>query len=201
LQPDLIVFTGDYVTTSAKNIVPCLEIIKSLQAKYGIYAILGNHDHWVGKEKSLAGLKSIGIKVLVNENCRLNINGAELFLIGVDDPHKSHDDLDKATEGLPNSSNAPKILLSHSPDIIRKAINHKIDFVIAAHTHGGQVNFPFIGPVVTSSRYWRKYAAGWFKEASTQMYVNRGIGSSYLPIRWCCPPEVTLYNLKTPEMG
>jgi len=90
----------------------------------------------------------------------------------------------------------PKILLAHSPEIFRKVKNKKIDLVLVGHTHGCQINIPFLCDFIVPLKYDKQYKRGLFKENGVYMYVNKGIGETFLPVRFNSPPEITLIELK-----
>ena len=193
LRPDLVAITGDFISRSRVFIGPVAEALGSLRAKRGVFAVLGNHDYRVGAEAVAKALRRRGIVVLRNQHVRLGSNGHSLHIIGVDDLTTDHDDLPRALKGVP--ADAIKILLSHHPGIIRRAARYEVDFVMAGHTHGGQVDWSvvetFYGRPIPPPRFFR----GLDRLGSTQMYVSRGIGTILLPIRIGCPAEVTRFCL------
>ncbi len=199
LNPDFIFITGDFVSKR-----PDIESINNffwqvLGERYSnrIFGVWGNHDHWYKNFEMLKKkLKQSQIEILENENKKLKIGSEKdyIYLIGVDDPHTNRDDLLRAMQGITDKT-IPQILLAHSPDIINKAKEQGIDLVLTGHNHGGQIVFPFIGPIFVPSKYGRKYLKGLFKKNSTYLYVNRGIGTSFLPIR-NVPLEVALIKLQ-----
>lgn len=198
LEPDFVFITGDFVDPVTKIITDRdLSSVKifwqalAQQYENQVFAVLGNHDTELVKNY----LKESGIVILDNENKRLNLGKEFIFLIGVDDPWTGRDDLSKALEGI--EGERPKILLAHAPEIIDKAARERIDLVLVGHTHGGQVNIPVLGGLIQPlSKYGRQYTKGLFKIDSTYLYVNRGIGTSFFPVRFDSPPEITLIELK-----
>ncbi len=197
LEPDFVFITGDFVDPVTKlvtdrNLSSVRVFWQALGQQYQgrIFAVLGNHDpERVGKY-----LQDSGIEVLDNENKKIWKNQEFIYLIGVDDPWTGRDDLPKAVEGI--KEDKPKILLAHAPEIIYRAVKKEIDLVLVGHTHGGQVNIPFIGRLIQPlSEYGRKYMSGLFEINSTFLYVNRGVGTSVIPVRFNCPPEIALIEL------
>ncbi len=199
LKPDFVFITGDFVDPVTKLITDRdLTSVRVFWQELGeryrgrIFGVLGNHD------TKLVGdyLEKSGIEILDNENRKIWFGNDFVYLIGVGDPWTGRDDLAKAMEGI--EENKPKILLAHAADnVIYEAVRKKIDLVLTGHTHGGQVNIPVIGKFIQPlSEYGRKYTEGLFKIDSTYLYVNRGIGTSFFPIRFNCPPEITLIELK-----
>lgn len=209
LNPDFIFITGDFINETTKDIESCQNFWKKLSSNYPqkVFGVLGNHDHYHPQFKIIKNLlKESGIKILNNESIILRrdedffypvrkpsiSNG--VYLIGVDDPHEGYDDVEKAMAGI--ETDASKILLAHSPEIFRKVKGKGVDLVLVGHTHGGQINIPFITNLLLPLKHDKKYKSGLFKENSTFFYVNRGIGTTLLPIRFNAPPEITLIELK-----
>ncbi|TLD41631.1 MAG: hypothetical protein JETT_2118 [Candidatus Jettenia ecosi] len=190
LSPDIIVLTGDYIHNSDNFLLPVAKELAELQAKEGIFAVVGNHDN---KGSASDALRKKGIHVLINRHIPLYRKKDYIFIAGIDDLWEGEVNLGTTLNGMDNK---PKILLSHNPDIMEMIQHRDIDFVIAGHTHGGQVNLPFYGSLVTSSKFCIRYASGLFREGKTIMYVNKGIGTSCLPIRFCARPEITLFTLR-----
>jgi len=118
-----------------------------------------------------------------------------IYLVGVDDPDTSYDNLSYAIKNI-EEKDIPKILLAHSPEIIEDIAGQNIDLILAGHTHGGQIKIPFVRPFWVPTKYHGKYANGLFKINNSYLYVNRGVGTTFLPIRFNCPPEITLIELK-----
>lgn len=198
LNPDFVFITGDFVDPITKAITDRdLNSVKIFWQKLGekyekrIFGVLGNHDTDIVKNY----LKGSGITILDNENKKLFFGNEFIYLIGVDDPWTGRDDLSKAMEGV--ELEIPKILLAHAAEIIDEAIEQEIDLVLVGHTHGGQVSIPVLGRLIQPlSEYGKKYTSGFFKIDASYMYVNRGVGTSFLPIRFNSPPEITLIEFK-----
>jgi hypothetical protein len=190
VDPDIIVHTGDILTTLS-GLESSIDFLVRLSRMSSVYVVVGNHDHWSGITPGVLGDKLSGYdNIHVFDNDALFIDG--FWIVGVDDPYTFNDDIDKALYGLDDYY--PKILISHSPQIIGKAMN-RVDVVLAGHTHGGQVRIPFVGPLwlPLPKRFW-KYDYGLFREGSTRMFVTRGLGTTFLPVRFNCPPEIVLIN-------
>ncbi|TVM03987.1 MAG: metallophosphoesterase [Candidatus Brocadia sp. WS118] len=190
LCPDIIVLTGDYIYCSREFLFPVAEELSGLQAREGVFAVVGNHDN---KDQTVHVLSKAGIRVLVNEHVALYRKNDYLFIAGVDDLWRGRVDLRRTLQG---TDDKPKLLLAHNPDVIEMAKGADVDLVMAGHTHGGQVNFPFYGHQVAYGRSGVRYTAGLFYEGNTTMYVNRGIGVSWLPVRFLARPEITLFTLQ-----
>lgn len=205
LQPDLIVLTGDYVSdkvmrSKATSTDAAVAPFGRLRARLGIYAVLGNHDWERDGPGMHMALRRNGIHVLDNHA----VAAGPLIVAGVDDEWHGRADLDKTLSAIDRvaSSNEtgrtatrkPILLLSHSPDIFPH-VPASIDLTLAGHTHGGQVAPPFIGPLVTASRYGRRYAHGHVVERGRHLIVSAGIGTSILPLRLGVPPEIVVVSL------
>lgn len=197
IKPDLIFITGDIVDWTTRYLSGLEKFSKDLSVGYQnkIFAVFGNHEHRNNKFKIIEDiLKENGIKVLTNESQKLEINGSYFYLIGVDDPHSGYDNINKAL--IEVEENSFKILLAHSPEIFRKTKDKKINLVLAGHTHGCQVGMPFLCDLFLPLKYDKKYKKGLFKENSTYLYVNRGIGETFFPFRLNALPEITIINFE-----
>jgi predicted MPP superfamily phosphohydrolase len=201
LQPDLILLTGDYLNLSYLGDETAQRdfrtLASQLQAPYGVYTVRGSVDSPALTERLFAGLD---IVVLENESVRLDIEGQEIYLVGVACSHDLSVDiprLDQALSGVPPDSF--KILLYHSPDLIEAASERGIDLYLAGHTHGGQIRLPLYGAIATSSIYYKEYEAGLFQEGRTYLYVSRGLGlegAAAPRARFLCRPEVAVHTLR-----
>ncbi len=195
-QPDFIFLTGDIVDWITKDLDSCYIFWQELvqKNKGRVFAVLGNHEHRNPQFLKIVSLLSQSeIKVLDNEWKEIKVDEASFYLIGVDDPHLGFDDLGKAMIGLPE--NSIKILLAHSPEIFRKTENQGIDIILTGHTHGCQINIPFICDKIIPLKYDKQYRAGLFEKNGTFLYVNRGIGETFLPLRLNAFPEATLLKI------
>jgi hypothetical protein len=192
LNPDIIALTGDFVTYSRRNIGPAAELLGRLRARYGVFAVLGNHDFRVDAAGITEALRRQHIDVLRNRHVTLWFGGESVYLAGVDD-YGYGADLRRAMRGVPRE--AATILLAHNPRVIHLASRHNVSLVLSGHTHGGQVNLPLFGTVYGRSPERLRYKIGWDRMAATQIYVNRGIGTIVLPWRLRCPAEITHLEL------
>jgi predicted MPP superfamily phosphohydrolase len=194
LRPDLIAITGDLVSNE-ESTREALDFINKLSKISDVYIVFGNWDPWnafnLGEFE--AAINKSRIHVLLNENIAIYRNGSFIYIAGVDDPYSGRDDLESALRNIKEGSVV--VLLAHSPQIIDKCIG-KVDLVLSGHTHGGQVVIPFLGPlfVPLPSKYSR-FTYGYFDLNGTKMFVSRGIGTSILPVRFACPPEIAVIEL------
>lgn len=190
---DLIVLTGDYTTYSRRFIEPCVELLRTLSAPFGVWAILGNHDHATDPRATTRALERAGIPVLSNRWTEIERGGEGLPLVGVDDWSWAALDWERAQRGL--DARRASILLSHQPRVLDMQPAWKHSLILAGHTHGGQINLPLIGAPVRFSEEF-KYVSGLFRRADTQMFVTRGTGVVGLPIRIGAPPEISVLRLR-----
>lgn len=191
LQADIALTTGDYVSHWAENSKQCAKMLSGLKTKMGTYAVLGNHDHWTDANIVRKHLEEHEITILTNERVSL---APGLDLLGIDDFWVGKADC-KATWRQADPD-AAHVFVSHNPLAVRE-IKHHDCLMITGHTHGGQVNLPFISrDLLPGMKGWR-YIQGWYHVGKVNMYVNRGIGMVAPPIRFLCRPEVTLYVLRS----
>jgi predicted MPP superfamily phosphohydrolase len=195
-QPDTIALTGDFVTQGPMEVLEPLLIaaLKNLEAKDARVAILGNHDHWTDPEAVRRVIRECGLTELSNTIYTLERGDAVLHLAGVDDYWERKDRLDDVLSLLPKDGAA--ILLAHEPDYADiSAATGRFDLQISGHSHGGQVIFPFIGPLVVPP-YSRKYPLGQYQVKDMIQYTNRGVGTINPAIRFNCRPEITVFTLR-----
>jgi predicted MPP superfamily phosphohydrolase len=193
LQPDIVALTGDYVSKERAYAAPCAELMSGLRARHGVYAVLGNHDHWTDAALITDLFRAEGITVLVNQGMRFENSGAAFWLAGVDDTMVGLEDLPLALAG--SSDHEFKLLLAHNPIILRRAARAGVDLVLSGHTHGGQVRLR--SERNTAGRPRRRLLKGLARQGETQIYITRGLGTVVLPVRFGCPPEVSLLELRT----
>ncbi len=201
-KADMIVLTGDFVTFDAATQGAVVDALRGLRAPFGVYGSLGNHDAWAGVEDSITELfRQTGVRILRAANVPIVSGGDSFNLIGVDfqsarrfGPSPPVQHLLGDIEGLIDHDRV-NILLSHNPDTFDRAAELGIDLSLAGHTHGGQAALEFISPEIAPSRLVTPYVAGWFQKPGGQLYVNRGIGTIFIPIRIGAPPEITVYSL------
>ncbi len=197
--PGVIVITGDLTLEGSDpaTIRQFLTALRDLKPTFGIWAVLGNYDHWNPLASSKDAIRTFynnaGVALLVNEGGRIGRGLDTLSLIGVDDPFSGYANLGASLRGMQRTPFA--VLLTHSPEIFMKADLIKFDLVLAGHTHGGQVRLPGIGALWLPAGS-EPFESGWFDGQYARMYVTRGIGTSTLPVRLFCRPELALITLK-----
>lgn len=192
LKPDLICVTGDYVSNAAESIYDLEPVVGRLNARDGVYATLGNHDHWSSAKTVRAGLRRAGLTVLHNQSVPLG--DGRLWLVGLDDGWVGRADLQHALDQAPGKN--PVVLMMHEPDLIDEyAQNPRIALQLSGHTHGGQVRLMNPRRAYTLPFLGRKYDQGLYRVNNAWLYTNRGIGTVIAPIRVNCPAEVTEITL------
>ena len=193
LNPDVTVLTGDYVWHDAESMFDLSPVIAQLNARYGVYTILGNHDIWTDVKVIKAGMKAAGLPLLINEGVPVNVGQGTLWLAGLDDGWSGRPDLAAAMAGAPDDATAA--LLLHEPDLADTySLDGRIAFQLAGHSHGGQIRFPRVGALILPY-LGRKYDFGLYQVNDMWLYTNRGIGVTTEPVRFNCPPEVTEITL------
>ncbi len=186
-QPDLIVLGGDYVTFGSRAFVgPVAELLSPLRAPHGVFAILGNHDDDRDMPAALAAQR---IEVLKDARTRLEIRGERLELAGVRFWTRRPGDVARVLRRASDTV----ILLAHDPRRLAEAAALNVPAVLSGHTHGGQVVIPGVGAV---ARRRFPILSGLGSRENTSIFVSRGIGTVYVPMRINCPPEVALLTLK-----
>ena len=184
--PDIIFLGGDYVTWGDRQYVgPSAEALARLSAPHGVYGILGNHDDAVDMPAALA---SRGIQMLKNARTRLTIRHETIELVGISFWTRRETDIASLIRGAAG----PVVLLAHDPRRVVEAAHLHIPLVLSGHTHGGQVVLPVIGAVAA-----RKFpvVSGGARRGGTTIFVSRGVGTVYVPVRVNCPPEVAVLTL------
>ncbi len=201
IRPDICVMTGDYVTEYRKDkfkeiLAPMGQIASAVNARDGVCAILGNHDTWGMVEH----FERMGIRVLVNETCNIQREGARISITGVDDPHEYL--TPEAVQALKTSdSNSSdknfKVALVHTPELYQEAGENGYDLYLAGHTHGGQICLPGGIPLVLHLNKGHRYGKGLWQYRSMTGYTSQGTGAVGIPIRLNTFSEVTLLTLRS----
>ncbi len=198
VDADACVFLGDYrakVIGPYKHVIDKMaEIVSAVNARDGIFGVRGNHD----SEAMVPELNRIGIRMLVNESVKITRGEQAVYLIGVDDPHLyENDDIEQALEDVPDD--AFKIMLVHSPEIHWRAARKGVDFYICGHTHGGQIALKKSVPIIVNARNSRRQAYRFWRDNGMLGYTTLGVGTSSVPVRFNCPPEIVVFTLRHGE--
>lgn len=194
LKPDMFILTGDYVSHEPEYIEPVAEVLGELRSEFGTFACLGNHDHWTDAEIVTTSFRENGITMLINEGFRFSARNGSFWLCGVDDYMVGKTDVRAALRG--SFPNEMKLLLAHNPVILSRAVYAGVDLMLSGHTHGGQVKLREPRERVLFPNRKRRLRSGLHHRRDTQIYITRGIGTVVLPVRYQCPPEISLLELK-----
>src|SRR6266478_1078962 len=199
LNPDLIVLLGDYMSPNSwhsHRVEPevTAAALRNLKAPLGVYSVLGNHDWWYNGEKVRIAFEQCGIHVLEDEAVEVKWHDKSFWLVGLADLWTRPQHVGETIARIPPGSTI--IALTHNPDIF-PGLPQRVPLLLAAHTHGGQVNIPLIGTPIVPSRFGRKYTAGHIFENGHHMFVTTGIGTSILPVRFRVPPEIVILTIKS----
>lgn len=195
---DIVLSIGDYVINRVVggefiSAAITAKILSKIKSKQGLITILGNHDWWKDGFKIKKELEENGFIVL--ENQAINIAHKDkkpIWIAGLADNSERIVDINKALK--PVKPGDPVIMLIHEPDIFTQ-IPKSVSLTLAGHTHGGQVRLPFIGAIFTASIYGNRYAKGYIVENDKHMLVTTGVGTSILPIRFLCSPEIVILEI------
>jgi predicted MPP superfamily phosphohydrolase len=193
LKPDLVLLGGDFVCAFAEAAQELGPILEGLDAKHGVFAVLGNYDHFRGARVVLDALRHSSIRVLMNEGVQLTAGRASIFLAGIDSVWAGWPDPRAAF--LARRSEPVSLALVHEPDYfdeLSKLV--PLDLQLSGHTHGGQVRLPGLGAIVLPP-WGQAYVEGLYRVGTSQIYTTRGIGMVGVPFRFNCPPEVTEITL------
>jgi len=218
-KPDVVVMLGDYVSENVEDkpvhqvglkmpMATIADNLSGINAKYGVFAVLGNHDGWYDDAKVAAELTRVGYRVLQNEAAVIEKDGSRLRILGLKD-HLSLTGGWKKTSADARSiveaaGPGQIIALEHSPDILpvilgEMSISPDLKLMLAAHTHGGQMRFPIVGRPMVPSTYGQKYVYGHVRQNNVDLWVTSGIGCSILPLRFMVPPEIVVIDVRAEQ--
>jgi len=209
LKPDVIALTGDFVSTSQDEIAPCVNTLAGLQARYGIFACMGNHDVYARADGELTRLfNQNGVRVLRNDAASLEIGNTTLNILGIDDLRWGRPNLSRALDIARRNPGEVRVLLSHRPEVFPEAARKGLGVVLSGHYHGGQIKLAPEPDSLSIARLITPYAEGLFHlprrrlsasgpgTGDAVLFVGRGIGITGLPIRINCPPQIAHLTLK-----
>ena len=191
---DLVVVTGDMVTSGVAFHEDIAELIGGLRAKDGTYVIMGNHDYFGEGEPLVTLLRATGAHVLRNEGVVIERDGGRLFLAGMDDTWTKRANLDASLALRPEG--VATVLLAHDPDRFPHAVKRNVEVVLSGHTHGGQIAMPFLGRFINASKLAHRYHVGIYEEGDSTLYVHPGLGTTGPPMRLGVAPEIALIKLR-----
>ncbi|AHV98742.1 metallophosphoesterase [Paenibacillus sabinae] len=198
-EPDLICFSGDIVDSYPEDLTESVPLLASLTAPMGKFAVLGNHDY-KHAEQLVGLLEAAGFKVLRNDHVLIRKGEAAIAVTGMEDYliNSPGPDPKKAMGGIPPGMFT--VLLMHEPDYADFVQDYSIQLQLSGHSHGGQIRIPFVGaPFLPDGS--TKYISGLYTvgEPNRKLYVNRGFGETYMPFRFMCRPELTVFTLRRTE--
>jgi len=192
-RPDVIALTGDYITHRADEAFPLAAALARVESRHGGVLVFGNHDYHARREGEIAAaFAAVGIEALRNEGRALEVDGARLWLAGVEDVEEGKVvDLDAALAD--RSDEDVTVLLSHHPDMVEHLDGRDVDLVLAGHTHGGQI---VVGGRSPLGSLRSRYLSGLHSVGDTRLFVTRGLGVLIVPLRIGAPPEVAILTLR-----
>lgn len=205
-EPDIIVITGDLIDSRNPKPEVAYDFIKSIKDISPIYYVTGNHEFYLGAEEIVNELKTLGVKVLLDEVVDLEKDGEVVKLIGLNDPTFGGESYMDPAEAIVDHKFSNfnlkdedyKILLSHRPELFETYVNNKVDLALTGHAHGGQIVLPFVGGLIAPDQgFFPKYRDGQYDKDETSMIVSRGLGDSILPVRINNNYHLVLVELKS----
>jgi uncharacterized protein len=204
-EPDLVVITGDFAGGPAGLDVLRRQLLR-LRPPLGVFGVLGNHDHGDSKAPFVrpvapAAIADCGVRLLTNEALSVSIDGATVQVAGVDDTDGGHDDLPAVLERLDRRPGVLRLLLSHHADVVKGTAPGDFHMTFAGDTHGGQICLPVPGRRILLSELHAEFAEGAYDIGGRPLYVSRGVGTSMLPFRAFCRPEVVVFHVEAGRVG
>ena len=194
LKPELFVLTGDYISNSAVFFPGFAEEMARVQAPLGTFATLGNHEHWCAGPDYYGDIfKTNGIHLMQNEHWIIRTARGDFTLAGIDDLRFGKPNLAATLSG--RDPTLPTLLLSHRPEVFPEAAKHRIALTLSGHYHGGQIKLRLPGGDLSLAHLRTPYPEGLYRIVDSHLYVSRGIGTTFTPVRLNAPPEVTLFQL------
>ncbi len=189
--PDYIFFTGDFIDKRTSDPdYPMAEYLARFRASRGIFACLGNHDHRRGMQLTVKMLEKAAIRVLHNENVRLDCG---MWVAGIDDLFEGQPNISQTFADLP--ADQTSIVLSHNPSLIDRSKGRDV-LILSGHTHGAQFRLKFPTPLMICYLHLRcRHVDGWYRRGNSRLYVNRGLGVTGKPYRINCPAEVAIFRM------
>lgn len=202
LNPDIILFGGDLVTGGTDYIETGAQTMSKMQARYGVYACLGDHDFFSNRDMVAKSLVDNGIILLDNSTRVIAVGSASLSLTGITNVYRTRP-APSTLAGLEQgrTQSALSILLTHQPSewLVNYAAERSYDLLVAGHTHGGQIVFPLPGFLLTGSSFETSYVTGFYKVGRMLVSINNGLGLTLAAVRYHAPAEVTLITLRSAE--
>jgi len=191
-RPDLIALTGDFITHDPTPLTPLMRHLSQLRARHGVYGIMGNHDGWSAPYSLFQkAFQRAGFEFLINSGTHITLNGERLSILGTDSIWSGSLDLPACYRG--HQKGDPVLALVHEPDVFDQITdNYPVTLQLSGHTHGGQCRVPLINYTPVKVKYGEKYIYGEYQRKNARLFVSRGLGTTGLPVRFACPPEVVI---------
>lgn len=198
-KPDLIMLGGDYMSGDPGVVPPLVKKLEKLQARHGVFAVMGNHDGWAGSRSVVRRqFEKAGISFMINQHSLLNIRGESLAVAGTDFVWLGKPDPAATMGKVPRK--VPVVALVHEPDYFDTMISEReVMLQLSGHSHGGQCQVPIIGYAPKTVRYGTKYVEGHFASGGSNLFVTRGVGTTGPRVRFACPPELAMLTLRTSD--
>jgi hypothetical protein len=199
-QPDLVLITGDFAC-GPHGLEELRRQLRRLRAPLGVFGVFGNHDHGDSKAPFVrptdpAFVEECGVRLLTNEAVTVEYGDAAVQIGGVDDTDGGHDDLPAVLAALDWRPGALRLLLSHHADVVRRAAPGDFHLTLSGDTHGGQICLPLPGRRILLSDLSAEFAEGAYDVGGRALYVTRGVGTSMLPFRAFCRPEIVVFHVE-----
>lgn len=198
LNPDMVVFTGDLISYGTDYIEMSAEELSKVNASFGTYAVVGDHDYWADLSNVEPALESRGIPLLRDENRVIQIGDASVLLTGITQVYSKRAKPEEVRQLTSDTVKvAAKILAAHqvSEHILNEAKKNNYNLYLAGHTHGGQVRVPLFGMTFSASEMETEYVSGTYRRDDLLLNVNNGLGFTLAPVRYNAPPEITVIEL------
>jgi len=195
LEADLVAVTGDLIANGSTFVPVVARALGALRGRDGVFACMGNHDYFTEGESMATALADNGLAVLRNRGVAIERGGERLYLAGVDDTWTGRDDLDETLAARP--AGVATVLLAHDPALFPDAAARGVELTLSGHTHGGQLGVPFFARRWNLARVMTRFASGFYREGGSTLYVNHGLGTTGLPIRWLVAPEIAVLTLRS----
>lgn len=199
LEPDVVIFTGDLISYGTEFIEMSAEAFSKVEATYGTYAVVGDHDYWAGLSNVEPALESRGISLLRDENRTIDIGGSKLLLTGITQVYSKRAEAAKV-RGLTSDTTHTvlRIMAAHqiSDLLLNEAKDHNYRLLLAGHTHGGQVRVPLFGMTFSASERETEFVSGTYRRDNLLINVNNGLGFTLAPVRYNAPPAISVIELR-----
>lgn len=189
LNPRIVLLGGDYVHRyDTKHLYSFYQEMSGLEADYGVYAVMGNHDYWMSEALSVQQMAESNIRLLRNNGVWIEHQQDRIYLGGVDDFMAGHPDVQMTIQGVKDEDFT--LLLSHNPDVAEAQSVEGVDWILSGHNHGGQVTLFGLWAPILPSNFGQKYRSGLVQKGDTTLYITNGVGTITPPVRFFARPEI-----------